>query len=55
MENIFKKFPRKVIIWTFSGLIWSERSKFKKFPILEAIGHLVERYEIERGNLDFFH
>lgn len=49
-----KKFLRKVIIWTVGGLIWSERRNFKKFPILEANGHLLYRYEVERRNLDFF-
>ena len=49
-----KKFLRKVIIWTVGGLIWSKRRNFKKFSILEANGHLLYRYEIERGNLDFF-
>lgn len=50
----FKKFLRKVIIWTFSGLIWNERRNFKKFPILEAIGHLLDRYEVERRKMIFF-
>jgi hypothetical protein len=47
LENIFKKFPQKVIIWTFGGLIWNERRNFKKFSILEAIGHLLDRYGVE--------
>ena len=54
-EVFFKKFPKTVIIWAVSGQIWSERRNFKKFSILEANGHLLDRYEIERRNLDFFH
>lgn len=38
----FKKFPKKVMIWAVSGLIWSERRNFKKFPILEANRHFVD-------------
>lgn len=52
--KFFKKFPRKVIIWTFSGQIWNERRNFKKFSILEAIGHLLDRYEVERRKMIFF-
>lgn len=53
MGNIFKKFPQKVIIWAVSGQIWSERRNFKKFSILEAIGHLLDRYEVERRKMIF--
>lgn len=42
------------MIWTVSGLIWSERRNFKNFSDLEAIGHLQDRYEVERRNIDFF-
>lgn len=50
----FKKFPKKVIIGAVGGLIWSERRNFKKFSILEAIGHLLDRYEVERRKMIFF-
>ena len=53
-EVFFKKFPKTVIIWAVSGQIWSERRNFKKFSILEAIGHLLDRYEVERRKMIFF-